>query len=837
MIQESEKKIVSLTADFGLKKTVVLIKNKSIVSNSFTMHYNETGYKTVLFKATFSDGTNKTSKAEFHVKVKNKNFARNNMDDGTDDGVHHATVAFQGYEPDDNTPAIKGQLEYRIFYHGTAENYERTLLKPIVIIDGFDPQDKRKIQDSDDRDELTDQEHTSIEEMMVYKGNNGRPVKIIEKLREQGYDVIVVNHPTYTKNGYEIDGGADYIERNGLTHASFYQYLNNTLFANGSSEKLVVVGPSMGGQISRYALAYMEKEGIDHNVRLWVSVDSPHLGANIPIGMQSMINLLDAFGDSVEAADMYHNRLQSTAANQQLIEQHIPYHLPDHLNGGSQVYKTYYSNLQSNGLQGSNGYPQNLRKIAMVNGSITGKNTGIEGTEDFRIHGFLEQLWWTIKVTEMNTKYMPNTGQTKQVARFWRLTKPTRTATYTNNNPHGSMDVVPGGLFNTEDILHASVMGKRPGLVDWGNGLSIMDVFLAHFLIFNDHFESRTNKKTHTFVPTVSGLGFKNPDFNWNDDINRNLVCTNEIPFDTYFAPKSNEQHTSFTETSVNWLFKELAGDEQEPTVYLTNNDLHGSAVICPTANKTYSFSQCKLGNTPTWQVSSNLQIISSTNNSVTIKAINSSINGYATVRAIFDGQTITKQIWVGKPKISVSQTYVGEMSAELILKGANNTNILKQGISSTTWQKVKQKGICSINVNGTKYNGFISSSCCEWSVLVKITSTNICGSTTIYSTVISDNTYCDGINPHRIIISPNPNKGNNVKINIIYPEGYNKLSTKQQIRNTIEIYDIYSAKKYSGIHTSNNISIANLRLKAGIYIVHITNSNGVKNEKMLMIE
>ena len=70
-----------------------------------------------------------------------------NPDEGIEDGNITATLPFTGYEPGDLP--ILGQLEYRIFYHGTPNNYERILKKPIVIIDGFDPFDKRKIQEID----------------------------------------------------------------------------------------------------------------------------------------------------------------------------------------------------------------------------------------------------------------------------------------------------------------------------------------------------------------------------------------------------------------------------------------------------------------------------------------------------------------------------------------------------------------------------------------------------------------------------------------------------------------------------------------------------------------
>ena len=57
-----------------------------------------------------------------------------------------STIPFQGY---DESAPIYGELEYRIFYHKNNENTQKRLLKPIIIIDGFDPGDLRKIQDSD----------------------------------------------------------------------------------------------------------------------------------------------------------------------------------------------------------------------------------------------------------------------------------------------------------------------------------------------------------------------------------------------------------------------------------------------------------------------------------------------------------------------------------------------------------------------------------------------------------------------------------------------------------------------------------------------------------------
>ncbi|MDY7393683.1 hypothetical protein UMM65_00370 [Aureibaculum sp. 2210JD6-5] len=255
--ETEDKRIINLVANFGTNQKHTLINKDILNKQSISVNYKSTGEKTISFTAQFSDGTSVTTKAKIHVKV----VSNSTLKSGGNLIESHSivsTIPFQGY--DESTP-INGQLEYRIFYD--LVNNNTVLNKPIVIIDGFDPLDKRKIQDSDPHPGESDVDHVSIEEMMIYFDSDNDPVEIIEELRGLGYDVIIVNHPVYTRtiNGVvtQIDGGADYIERNAMNHVTLYQHLNSVLAQNNSNEELVIVGPSMGGQISRYALAYMEK--------------------------------------------------------------------------------------------------------------------------------------------------------------------------------------------------------------------------------------------------------------------------------------------------------------------------------------------------------------------------------------------------------------------------------------------------------------------------------------------------------------------------------------------------------------------------------------------------
>ncbi|MEX2303405.1 MAG: hypothetical protein WD733_20860 [Bryobacterales bacterium] len=61
----------------------------------------------------------------------------------------------------------------------------------------------------------------------------------------------------------------------------------------GEDEKLIVIGGSMGGLVSRYALSYLENKGEDHGVDLFVSFDAPQEGAYLPIGLQHLAEFLD----------------------------------------------------------------------------------------------------------------------------------------------------------------------------------------------------------------------------------------------------------------------------------------------------------------------------------------------------------------------------------------------------------------------------------------------------------------------------------------------------------------------------------------------------------------
>ena len=742
--------IKNLVVYFDNATPVSIINNSALLVPTKTITYSTSGKKALKFVATFTDNSTITTVGYHYfnyVAPQNNTLIATPTNNSLvspctyvlkDRDTVKSTIAFQGYvEPF----AYYGKFERTVFYHqknpdGSTNTTQKTILKPIIIIDGFDPGDTRKTTDCDCEMDISEEgcfekyskdnggvfnalEHESIEDNMYYNviNSNGELTRpnLIQVLRDLGYDVIILNIPTYYTSAEGsaienklIDGGADYVERNGRALASYLKSTKSTLLQNGSNEDIVIMGPSMGGLISRYALAYMEKRYVEetdpiekpkwkHNTRLWVSFDSPHLGANIPVGAQANIWFFGEKLHNVSAKEKFDNQLNSIAGKQLLISQ-FSNTLATMNNGigtsnNVPFYNQFQSNLNSNGVTGSNGFPVSVpntfRKIAIVNGSLNGTKGGVEGGEFLNIRGYKDPTifegaiagavtggsfggWAGIgfgaitgglfgasnaNITLLRSKdnFYPAYGQTNYIFQgdgqstlfnigfnHWYIdfSHPSYSLKGINNDIRGSLDVVPAGTFTTGKILREEIVN---GIEDAGISSEIRG----------------TNIDTHSFIPSFSSLAHTNPWQNWSNPLNTNLACTvnKQTPFDSYFGLATNTPHIFLTKESVDWLLKELAGQPQVPNFPVQENALVGPAHICKDVNSTYTFDDvCKIpsaviyeGNTG-WSVEGNLAIVSFTEYSVIVKGTS---DQYSTgiIKARFqNGYTLEKEIIIGKP-------------------------------------------------------------------------------------------------------------------------------------------------------------------------------------------
>jgi len=835
------KNIEELTVNFDTNQDYVVISNGNIQQASITIPYQDSGDKIITLTAQFADGSSKTTQGTFNylpAPPPSGQFIEN--------GSIWGNLYWQGFN---ESNAYRGKLDYRIFY----PNAQKKLMKPIVFIDGFDPGDKRKIQDSDPHPNLSNEDHKSIEEMMNFTDNNGSTQNLIPILNGLGYDVVIVNHPIHFANGFKMDGGADYIERNGLTHVNLYQFLNSKLAQNNSQEQLVIVGPSMGGQISRYALSYMEKNNLTHNARLWVSVDSPHLGANIPMGVQSLLNLLKDVAGSVEAADYVDNQLGSPAARQQLIEQYCgstngqlnttwldgrTVSQGFSQNNGRPIFINYYNNLFNNGLPGSHGYPQNLRKVAMVNGSLTGskaflnpfENGGYEefgtpyndqyanhGAKSLKIEGFANIIGHMLTV---ESYFMPNTGDNHKIAYFkkkniiWQYYD----RYISNLNSRGNMDNIPGGWFPTQAVLAESIVESTP--CSW---------FFGQICI-ND-WDIETIEQVGSFIPTISALGLLNPDFQWNSPLNRNLVCTNETPFDSYFGSNLNTEHTSFSFESVQWFLQEIAGLPQPPTVYFTGDNLMGPQEVCQQDIVTFEFDSCTPTSVINWQVSSGLQIITSDEASVTVQNVTSS-NTSGWIKAFFENQVVQKDIWLNKPLLP---TYLD--GPTVVATGAIVTYSggISEGATSYEWWLPYPFEVQNpYDINGPNWQIYpnagrttqVFTGNAGTSGYVQLMGENSCGLSDAQILEVEHGQ--GGAGQQQLPVYPYPNTSDDAfSLDFsTYPTGSYQ----------IYIYDPYSNIIYEGSSENIEKTISTLDMPNGTYFLHIHTGEDVLQYQLIIV-
>ncbi len=734
-------------------------------------------------------------------------------------------IPFKGYSESQATNSFS---DYHIYYHTqspTATDCERVLRKPVIILDGFDPQDKR------DYNEL----YTNF---LTYN-NNGTTTLLGNDLRDKGYDVIILNFPKLgsfipglngepgftipsnvkvngsgsTINAFNRDGGTDYIERNAFVLVKLIQQLNAALAANGSTENLVIVGPSMGGQISRYALAYMEQQqaqgvpGMNHNTRLWVAYDSPNDGANIPMALHHNLYFYGYVGGSQSAKDSYEQQLNSVAARQLLIEQR---NFP---NSSSSFHTAFYNGIRANGLPGSLGYPVNLRKVSLLNGTDNGQQTYWDGAEILRGEG--KKTFLNIKVFEINDFFMPATGQNAMVAKnriaipgFLSLTIITESYFYTNNNNRGCMDAVQGSTFNaTQDVFD----GLRAVLNEEGVRQSWPVV-----------------RPLHCFIPSISALGFKNSNFNWRNAVNnRNLVCTNEIVFDNYFVPNRNEDHITLTPANVEWITQEIDRGVAGCPSICTNAVIGGANQLCVNEISTYQLDATPPASTTVeWLTDPFYQIVSYTNTTVTIRALSTAAPIIVKARIInpcgANREVVSRSITGSGPEVSGIRTNLnsclGGSDWELWLTAESNN----PSVTDYVW--TKDGNVITTGANLYLYE--VGSNC----VQIGVRAENACGVGTEYTQY-----FCPPCGFVMINVTPNPVKDRMV-VSVRMDEQAKKNAGRQV---TVSLYRFNNAmlvKQWRLPAGQQEYSLSVAGIPKGQYIAEVV-TGGVKKTKQVIIE
>jgi len=355
------------------------------------------------------------------------------------------------------------------------------LTNPILVVEGFD------LDNSMDWDEL----YTLLNQEAL-----------VESLGARGYDAVVLDFTDAT----------DYIQRNAFV---FTALLGEIEAAIDPGQTIPVVGPSMGGLVARYGLAWLEANAIPHRVRTFISFDAPQRGANIPLGLQHWVDFFA--GQSADAAT-FRTILNSPAARQMLVYQF-----------GSTAGQTAAADPLRSALVADlaavGDYPAQPRRVAFANGAGDGTGQGYApGAQviNYNYNAFPILI-------NGNVWAVPNGGPTQIFQgriRIFLISDMQKNVTVTGTRPY---DSAPGGW-------RASMAQLDTTAAPYGDIVALHDA--------------------HCFIPTVSALDVD------DQDLYRDLSAVPDVaaesPFDAVYWQPSNEEHVHISQLTAQHVLEEL---------------------------------------------------------------------------------------------------------------------------------------------------------------------------------------------------------------------------------------------------------------------------------------
>ncbi|MEU2598850.1 hypothetical protein ABZ669_16785 [Streptomyces hirsutus] len=327
----------------------------------------------------------------------------------------------------------------------------------------------------------------------LYQGlESGHP--FITELRRRGRDVILL--------GFE-ERSASILDNAQAAEAAIMRALAEQV----GDARLVVGGFSMGGIVTRYALARLETQRMDHRTALYFSYDSPHRGASIPVGVQ-------AFSHFIPFPNNFAKQMNSPAARQMLWQHY------DKDTGKIGVAPERTEFLAA--LDRVGRWPMIPLKLAVANGRADG--VGLPDVKPGDVALRVDRIY------PGTTFYTQAQGDDVTAAYLnRRLPKAEKTIT-TSGFPE--LDGAPGGTLHTYKIL-AEAMKKLGGKAD-----------LRH--------------EDVCFVPSVSAVAIR--DIETQDDLYADIngLDPENSELDDFLCSSTTTAHTAITEELCTWLMDRL---------------------------------------------------------------------------------------------------------------------------------------------------------------------------------------------------------------------------------------------------------------------------------------
>ena len=355
------------------------------------------------------------------------------------------------------------------------------LVNPVIVVEGFDLDN-------------------SMDWPVLYDLLNREAM--LEDLRAEGFDAVVLDFAEATEP----------IQRNAFVLTE----LLTQVAAAAPGRSQVLIGASMGGLVSRYALLRMEQQGAGHQVRTYLSFDSPHGGANIPLGLQHWLEFFQ--GESEEAAFLL-SRLDTPASRQMLLYHHLA---GSGTVGADPLRAAWLADLAANG-----NWPLVPRLVAVANGSGTGQDQGFAAGAQIIAYEYRSLL---VDI-DGDVWAVPDGGPGQMIFDgginlIWPLPDTYRTVSVGGTQP---WDAAPGGYRGSMAQMDATT-------APYGDIVALHD--------------------NHCFIPTVSALALEG--VGPFHDIDGDPDLLTRTAFDQVHWPDANQEHIAITVQNKAWFLDEI---------------------------------------------------------------------------------------------------------------------------------------------------------------------------------------------------------------------------------------------------------------------------------------
>ncbi len=444
---------------------------------------------------------------------------------------------------------------YQIFRNYSTSNITlNNLRKPLVFVEGFDPNGIFGID--------------YIYQMLYFSNTN-----LATRIHNAGYDIIILN----------FDDGGDYIQKNAFLLVELINQINTQ---KPNNEPLVVVGFSMGGLVARYALTYMEQHGMDHETKLYVSFDSPHKGAHIPVGIQALALTFDDELYQQMFPELASSLLQFTAP---AARQMLKYRISDPTQASGEIsmssdHQTFLNELEN--LNSCNGFPTTCRNIAISLGSWNGvgqwSNLDIDNNSiDDLQHSAFPTLYINIPQGDGDEDkwiWQLNTCEAISILSFQIFLSTSLTSNYPYYSERYSYANLENDAYatywyrNSDGPLWMFFPYGSWSRIWWYLDEEPTDFAPGSFVPAYEYILDALNSQidcsfgyadNSTFVPTVSALAFDTDDLFYNIQANQDRL--DKTPFDNIIGISGdNTSHRSNQASNsaiANWLMNEITGN------------------------------------------------------------------------------------------------------------------------------------------------------------------------------------------------------------------------------------------------------------------------------------